>query len=62
MNLEIIEIVRNVEDAFGFSIPDEDAAKFNTAGSLYDYVLAHRLRAKRTPASTASLSTEFGEP
>jgi hypothetical protein len=34
-----------VEDAFGFSMPDDDAAKLDTLGDLYDYVIAHRFQA-----------------
>jgi acyl carrier protein len=42
MGLELLELVLNVEDAFGFSIPDEDAVGLNTVGKLHDYILAHR--------------------
>ncbi len=40
--------VRNtVEDAFGFFIPDEDAAGWDTLGKLHEYVLAHRFCGRR---------------
>ena len=47
MELDSVELVLEVEDAFGFSIPDEDAAGLTTVGKLYDYVLAHRFRGKQ---------------
>jgi hypothetical protein len=46
MGLEIVEILMNVEDAFGFSISDEDAAGFATLGDVNECVLARRFRAK----------------
>jgi acyl carrier protein len=47
MGLELLELVLTVEDAFGFSIPDEDAAGLNTVGKLHEYILAHRCHAKQ---------------
>ena len=47
MGLDSVELVLEVEDAFGFSIPDEDAAGLTTMGKLYEYVLAHRFRGKQ---------------
>ena len=47
MGLDSVELVLEVENAFGFSIPDEDAAGLTTVGKLYDYVLAHRFRGKQ---------------
>ena len=47
MGLDSVELVLEVEDAFGFSIPDEDAAGLTTVGKLYDYVLTHRFRGKQ---------------
>ena len=47
MGLELVELVLEVEDTFGFSIADEDAAGLTTMGKLYDYVLAHRFRGKQ---------------
>jgi hypothetical protein len=43
----LLDIVLEVEDTFGFSIPDEDAAGLTTMSKLYDYVLAHRFRGKQ---------------
>jgi acyl carrier protein len=42
MDREILRILPHVEDAFGFGVPDGDAAQLNTVGQLYDYVLGHR--------------------
>ncbi len=47
MGLDSVELVLEVENTFGFSIPDEDAAGLTTVGKLYDYVLAHRFRGKQ---------------
>ena len=47
MGLDAVELVMEVEDAFGFSIPNEDAAGLDTMGKLYDCVLAHRFRGKQ---------------
>jgi len=44
MGLEFVELFLAVENAFGFSIPNEDAAGLDTVGKLYDYILAHRFR------------------
>lgn len=44
MGLEFVEMILAVEDTFGFSIPDEDAAGLDTVGKLYEYILAHRFR------------------
>jgi acyl carrier protein len=45
MGLDLLELVLAVEDAFGCSIADEDAAELNTLGKLYEYILAHRFQA-----------------
>jgi acyl carrier protein len=47
MDFDFGDVVLEVEDAFGFSIPNEDAAALTTMGKLYDYVLAHRFRGKQ---------------
>jgi hypothetical protein len=38
MGLDVIEMVMEVESAFGIDIPDADAARLTTVGALYDYV------------------------
>jgi hypothetical protein len=45
--MDIDPLIVKVEDAFGFSIPNEDAARLSVAGRLYDYVLEHRFRGKQ---------------
>ena len=47
MGLDSVELVMAVEDTFGFSIPDQDAAGLDTVGKLYEYILAHRFHGKR---------------
>jgi len=47
MGLDFTALIVAVEGAFGFAIPDEDAAGFETVGRLYEWVLAHRLCEKR---------------
>ena len=44
-----------VEETFGFSIPDEDAATLVTVGKLYDYVMASRF-AGRPPGCLTSIA------
>jgi acyl carrier protein len=41
MGLDLVELVMEVEETFGFTIRDEDAANIRTAGELYDCVMAH---------------------
>ena len=53
MGSKLVEIVPEVEDAFGFAMPDEDAAALLTLGDLYDCVLAHRLHGKKNACLNA---------
>ena len=46
MGLDLVELVMEVEETFGFSIPDADAATLDTVGKLYDYVMAHRFEGR----------------
>jgi hypothetical protein len=39
MGLETVELVMNVEDAFGIAIPDELASEIRTVGQLNDTVM-----------------------
>jgi hypothetical protein len=52
-DLDLYELMLEVEDAFGFSIPAEDAAELSTMGKLHDYVLAHRFRGKQDTCLTS---------
>jgi acyl carrier protein len=36
MGLGFVELIVTVEDAFGVTIPDEDAGGFQTVGQLYE--------------------------
>jgi acyl carrier protein len=47
MGLDAVELLMSVEEAFGFSIPDDEACGFDTAGKLYDYILEHRFRGRQ---------------
>ena len=40
MGLDAVEFVLAVEDAFGLAIPDEDARRLTTPGSLVDYLVS----------------------
>jgi hypothetical protein len=46
MGLDTVELVMEMEDRFGISIPDEDASRMVTVGDTLDYIvrkLQHRL-------------------
>ena len=43
MGLDLVELVMEIEDEFGFAIPDEDAERIQYCGDLHAYVV-HRLR------------------
>ena len=47
MGLDSVELVLTLEESFGFSIPDGDAAELATVGKLYDYILTHRFQGKQ---------------
>jgi acyl carrier protein len=40
-SLDMIELVMEMEDEFGFSVPDEDAEKIKTVGDAVKYVEEH---------------------
>ena len=37
-SLDIVELVMELEEEFGISIPDEDAEKIKTVGEAVDYI------------------------
>jgi acyl carrier protein len=39
MGLDAVELIMEVEDAFDFKIPDDNASQIITVGDLYDYIL-----------------------
>ena len=53
MGLDGVELVMEVEETFGFSIRDEDAATFYTVGQLYDYILTHRFEGRQQGCLTS---------
>jgi acyl carrier protein len=40
-SLDLVELVMELEDQFGVSIPDEDAEKIQTIGDAIKYVESH---------------------
>ncbi len=53
MGLDLVELVMEVEDAFGISISDEDVPTLETVGSLHQYVSKQVGERLRTPCLTA---------
>lgn len=41
-SLDVVELIMSVEDEYGFSIPDEDAAELVTVGKLVEYIEARQ--------------------
>jgi acyl carrier protein len=39
-SLDLYTLVQELEDTYGVSIPDEEAAKIQTVGAAVDYILA----------------------
>ena len=37
-SLDVVELIMSVEDEFGLSIPDEDAAELATVGKIVEYI------------------------
>ena len=40
-SLDLYTLVQELEDSYGISMPDDEAAKIQTVGQAVDYVLAH---------------------
>ena len=40
-SLDLYTLVQELEDTYGISMPDEDAAKILTVGAAVDYVIDH---------------------
>ena len=53
MGLDLVELAMEVEETFGFSIPNEDAAALDSVGKLYDYIMAHRFEGKQAGCLTS---------
>ena len=41
-SLDLVELIMELEDQFGFKISDEDAQKIQTVGQAVDYVTSHQ--------------------
>ncbi len=41
-SIGMVELVMKLEDAFGISIPDEDAEKIKTVGQVVEYIESHK--------------------
>ncbi|MFZ1933698.1 MAG: hypothetical protein WCB27_26170 [Thermoguttaceae bacterium] len=52
-DFDLGELMLEVEDTFGFSIPETDMADLSSIGRLYDYVLARRLGGKQDACLTS---------
>lgn len=54
MGLDLVELVMEVEDAFGISIPDEEAGSLTTVGALIGYVHKRLQSYKSDTCATAA--------
>lgn len=41
-SLDVVELIMSVEDEFGISVSDEDAAELTTVGKLVEYIEANQ--------------------
>ena len=41
-SLDIVEVLMELEQTFGLSVPDEEIANFKTPKDILDYVAAHK--------------------
>ena len=41
MGLDVVELVMNVEQQYGFRIPDHEAREMRSVGDLHQYILDH---------------------
>ena len=46
-SLDLYTLVQELEDTYGVSIPEDQAAKILTVGQAVDFVLAHGVEASR---------------
>ena len=37
-SLDVVELIMSLEDSFGITINDDDAAKLSTVGAIVDYL------------------------
>lgn len=45
-SLDIVELVMELEEEFGMSIPDEDAEKIKTVGEAIEYIKQHKAQSQ----------------
>ena len=55
MGLESVELIMDVEDAFGIQIADEEASKIVTVGELYETILGKLKQARSEECMTAKM-------
>ncbi len=48
-SLDLYTLVQELEDSYGVTIPDEEAARILTVGQAVDFVMAHGLGTARRP-------------
>jgi acyl carrier protein len=53
MGLDLIELAMEVEETFGFSIPNEDVATLDSVGKRCDYIMAHRFEGRQQGCLTS---------
>jgi acyl carrier protein len=41
MGLDVVQLVMNLEERYGFIVPDADAREMRSVGDLHKYILAH---------------------
>jgi acyl carrier protein len=52
-SLDIVELVMELEEEFGISIPDTEAEQIKTVGQAIDYIARHGMPQSRTPPFAA---------
>jgi hypothetical protein len=58
MGLDTVELVMEIEDEFGITLPDADAELIQTAGQLHAYV-CHRLLPQAAPRCASARAFYF---
>ena len=41
--LDVVEIIMSLEEAFGINIEEEDCEKFHTVGDVYDFMVRRKI-------------------
>ena len=58
MGLDTVELVMDVEESFGITIPDDDAQRIETVGDLFEFI---KSQTKLAPAGTCLTAATFYE-